>query len=402
VLFAVPATWLALVLPAAFGTDARENARSYAVNLAGGALGTAVALVGLDAIGSKGAFLAVVAVCLGFGVLELTIGIGGRAMRPAGPSRGVLEGIAALSLSGLVLCALSGSYLGPGQFYEGKGELRYLRESFEDTVAVLGYPGTEAKTLWINNQLIAGHSPSEFFYGLLPLALRPGARRALVIGYGTGTTAQALLSQPGLEVDCVEISSNVLRAASQFPADALIGGSARLHIVREDGRRVLARRGPRYDAIIIDSSHLNSSGTWRLFTKEFYRLARGRLSSGGVLVQWYPRSFTTDQTYLMLLKTFSDAFEQSALWSQKCPGTANPCNSVAVGSGAPLDVTGAVPEARRLARERFGGLAIDDYAIDEEPVSMRAVMAGIPVMVDDRPLLEFRAARDSDSFFLAL
>ena len=57
-----------------------------------------------------------------------------------------------------------------------------------------------------------------------------------------------------------------------------------MHI--EDARTFLANREFLYDLIISEPSNLWVSGVASLFTEEFYRQIKGRLQSGGLLVQW--------------------------------------------------------------------------------------------------------------------
>ena len=49
--------------------------------------------------------------------------------------------------------------------------------------------------------------------GTLPLAVHPDPRRGLVVGLGGGVTAGALSDDPGLEVDIVELSPEVVDGA---------------------------------------------------------------------------------------------------------------------------------------------------------------------------------------------
>ena len=58
------------------------------------------------------------------------------------------------------------------------------------------------------------------FFGWLPLALHPEPRRALLISYGAGNTARALLDDPALErLTVVDVSPEILAASRlmRFP-----------------------------------------------------------------------------------------------------------------------------------------------------------------------------------------
>src|SRR5437660_741761 len=92
-----------------------------------------------------------------------------------------------------------------------------FKEGWNATVSV--WESGPGRTLKINGKADAsdhGDMDTEILLGLAPAAARPGAARALVIGYGSGVTTRVLAGVPGMErVRVVEIEPAVL-AMSRF------------------------------------------------------------------------------------------------------------------------------------------------------------------------------------------
>src|SRR6185295_4364567 len=89
------------------------------------------------------------------------------------------------------------------------------REGVESSVAVQAIAGLS----FVVNGKVDGNArndaPTQVMSGLLGALLRPDARRSLVIGLGTGSTAGWLAAVPGMErTDVVELEPAILEVAS--------------------------------------------------------------------------------------------------------------------------------------------------------------------------------------------
>ena len=170
-----------------------------------------------------------------------------------------------------------------------RGPLRFLGEGPDATVTVREGAGG-ILSLQINGKTDASTGPdlpTQVLAGRLPALLHPGPRRVLVIGLASGTTVGALLTDPTEWLDCVEISPEVVRAASLF--SSVNGGAlqdARLHLHLGDGRAYLQRTHARYDLITSQPTNPWIAGVTNLFTLEFFQLAKERLADGGILGVW--------------------------------------------------------------------------------------------------------------------
>ena len=123
----------------------------------------------------------------------------------------------------------------------------------------------------------------------LPLAHAPGARKAAIIGHGSGLTAHVMLGSPTIEqVDVIEIEPEMIRAAREFlPRVARAYDDPRSRPFIEDARAFFARAPQRYDIIVSEPSNPWVSGVASLFTPEFYRQAKRALAPNGLFVQWF-------------------------------------------------------------------------------------------------------------------
>ena len=110
----------------------------------------------------------------------------------------------------------------------------------------------------------------------LPLALKPEAKSAAVIGIGTGLTTHTLLQSLDIErVETVEIESAMAEASRGFmPRNSAAFADPRGAILIDDAKSFFSTRNRRYDLIISEPSNPWVSGVSSLFTREFYRRIR--------------------------------------------------------------------------------------------------------------------------------
>jgi spermidine synthase len=101
------------------------------------------------------------------------------------------------------------------------------------------------------------------------------ARRALVIGLGSGTISRKL-ERAGQDVDVVEIDRHVVEVAREhfgYRGDVIVRG----------GRRFVTRARDTWDVIYVDAL-LGGDPPWQLFTREAFGLYEQRLNPGGAVV----------------------------------------------------------------------------------------------------------------------
>ena len=107
-----------------------------------------------------------------------------------------------------------------------------------------------------------------------------------MIGFGTGITAGALSQYPGLTTRvCAELLPAVVRASAQFQGNYGAGSDPQLDIRLRDGRRELLASTQTYDMITLEPPPPSAAGVVNLYSRDFYRLAGGVATLGGMLTQ---------------------------------------------------------------------------------------------------------------------
>ena len=127
----------------------------------------------------------------------------------------------------------------------------------------------------------------------IPMLLHGRAQRVLLIGGGLDGMLGELAKYPDAVIDYCEPDPMLIDVVRRFMADqtrsAFAGG--RIRFARIDGRSFL-RQSPAgvYDIILIGSGLPTTLQLNRLFTREFFLLARSRLAADGVLAMTTPGS----------------------------------------------------------------------------------------------------------------
>ncbi len=143
----------------------------------------------------------------------------------------------------------------------------------------------------------------ETFVHLAALS-HPNPRDILVLSGGAGGVLQELLSYDSVaRIDYAERNPVLIELLEQLATQAATGelGDPRVHTHVEDGRRFLATATQKYDIILVgltDPSDLQSN---RLFTREFFELAKTRLHNDGILVTGLTGSMTLMNDELRML-----------------------------------------------------------------------------------------------------
>jgi spermidine synthase len=166
---------------------------------------------------------------------------------------------------------------------------------------------------------------------------------ALLIGFGTGTTAGTLAAYPWQSITAVEISPAVVTAARRYFGES--NGRAlddpRLRLVIDDGRHFLELSQDRYHLVCMELSSVWFAGASSLYSREFYALVREHLAPDGVFQQWIQLHHLMRSDIASIIATLRAEFEHVALFLGGNQG-------VLVASRAPLSAS----RARLLAHEQ--------------------------------------------------
>ncbi|MFA5147077.1 MAG: fused MFS/spermidine synthase [Candidatus Omnitrophota bacterium] len=198
-----------------------------------------------------------------------------------------------------------------------KKDILFYEDGLNDTVSVIKPEGK--LFLFVNGKADASTDrdmATQILAAHIPLILKPEARDILLVGLGSGVTCGSALVHPIGRLDVVEISPSVVKASryfSEFNHDPL--DDARLRLYVEDAKTFLQRIDDRYDIIINEPSNPWMGGISGLFSTEFFTDCYRRLNDGGLMVQWVQAYEMDDETFEMILRTFSSVFPEVAIWS---------------------------------------------------------------------------------------
>jgi len=157
---------------------------------------------------------------------------------------------------------------------------------------------------------IAGDEPNQILVGLIPLAIRPEATDAALIGFGSGVTCHVLLGSPTLErLDTIEIEPEMYAGSRNFlPVNERAYSDPRNHFWFDDAKAFFAGAARQYDFIVSEPTNPWVSGVSSLFTVEFYREVKRYLKPRGVLAQWLQGYELSNELLLTVLAALDQEF----------------------------------------------------------------------------------------------
>jgi len=213
------------------------------------------------------------------------------------------------------------TFMGPRRFQTERMVNRNLIHQEDgplDSVAVLEVPAWDLPVprpleIYINGKSDSNTMSDRETLRLsahVPMLLAADAKRALVIGQGTGVSLGELSLWPELtSIDMVEVSPSVARTLPLFRTQTRDAGKdPRLKLHVEDARFFLRRPGDPWDVIVSEPSNLWVGSNDLLFTDEFFRLIAKRLAPDGVLLQFVHLYETDAQAVCSVVATMRATF----------------------------------------------------------------------------------------------
>ncbi|HEY3445063.1 MAG TPA: fused MFS/spermidine synthase [Myxococcales bacterium] len=422
----VPASLIGVIFPLIVHLTTRHVAKAasnvgllYSVNTLGGIVGSlAVGLWLIPVIGTQKVFLLISA-------LNMALALGVQAMDASAPKRArwATRGTAAVLAAGMLL--IPSDLLIRGFAEHPDSRITWVKEGLDGVLAVLEY---DAKTIctspgydcapgcldkpFTHRRLVFGAIsyantvlPGRRYMATLahvPMLLHPAPKDALVVCFGTGTTAGSFASYPDLRsLTLVDTNEDVLEAAQYFAEhNRRPDQDPRTKVVFDDGRHFLLANPKKFDVISFEPPPPQSAGVVSLYTTDFYRLVRERLNPGGLLAQWIPLAEQRDNINRQLVASMLATFPEVSLW---IPAG---FEAVLVGSDRPLDVDWArwnaqmkVPGIERsLAEVGYTNpyQLLGTYVAGTE--ALKRWVGQEPVVTDDDPRVEYFLSHGDSPF----
>ena len=304
-----------------------------------------------------------------------------------------------LQLAGLALAAGAGSWMA----FPGSSATAIAHEvGVQATATVIEtQEGAETvRSLRVNGKVVASTAPVDL---RLQRLLGHGARRDPRRGPkrpgdrpGHGhdrrlAPGPAVPRDPGRGRDLRAAVREAARAFGPWNGELLDDPRVTIHL--RDGRHYLLADDKRYDLVTSDPIHPWTRGSSDLYALEHFERMAAHLTPDGIASQWLPLYQLSDQDVRTVVATWCAAFPHTAAWltaydlalvgwNETPPGYAGWW-----GRPLPARVATALAEAGVHGTTDLAALQV---AGDAE---LRAFATGADPMVEDRPVLEFRAPR---------
>jgi spermidine synthase len=275
-----------------------------------GALGAALLfpLVLLPYLGlSKTSFLVGM---FNLGVVGINLRVFGRDLpKPRGIIIGTLVSLGLLGAGFLQSAALSAMieeqlYQDPVLYAEQSAYQRIVITSYQDDVR-----------LYLDRELqFSSRDEYRYHESLVhpAMSLAPSREQVLIIGGGDGLAMREVLKYKDVQrVTLVDLDPVVTRLGKTFgPIVALNGDSLndpRANVVTADGFQFLADTSERYGVIIADLPDARNESLAKLYSREFYRMAKRHLVRGGIFVQQSSSPYFVREAYWCIAHTMAAA-----------------------------------------------------------------------------------------------
>ncbi len=220
----------------------------------------------------------------------------------------------------------------------------------------------------------------------LPIASHHNPRSFLTIGLGAGVTLNAAKHYVK-DLYLVEINRGVIDVVNRFGSPGLLDN---VNIEINDARNFLLLTEEKFDIISSEPSYPTESSVGNLFTKDFYELASSRLNPDGIFCQWLPYYQLSDDDVTMMAKTFGSVFDYVYVWAIK-----HSLDLLLVGSNSPFQYD-SNEIIKRVQKINKSGYSLS-FQLSKNSEQIREIISSNPhvaLNTDDRPLLEFHAARN--------
>jgi hypothetical protein len=155
-------------------------------------------------------------------------------------------------------------------------------------------------------------------FAYLPAALHPQPENALLIAFGCGVTADALVHDVDLNhIDIVDISKEAFALSDDYRGAGYSNSlrDPRVNAIVQDGRFFLQASPQRYDIITGEPPPPKVLGSVNLYTEQFFALMSDRLKDGGIATFWLPVYQLNVHEAKAILLAFHHAFPNCVIWS---------------------------------------------------------------------------------------
>lgn len=199
--------------------------------------------------------------------------------------------------NGLVLAVLASAAVLVDDFERAARQAMYgedvrvaLQTGVKEVVLAGGTGGRPLDIYFDGRLRVSGRDEQRFHEALVHPAMTGPHARVLILGGGDGLAVREVLRHTGVDrVDVVELDAEVVRLARTDPALSALNehafGDPRVRVTTADAFGWLRGAAPAaYDVVVSDLPDPGITASTKLYSQEFYGLARRVLAPGGRLV----------------------------------------------------------------------------------------------------------------------
>jgi len=230
-------------------------------------------------------------------------------------------------------------------------------------------------------------------YYKLYILFNKNPKNVFVIGGGAYSIPKAILSESKeANVSVSEIEPEYFNLAKKYFG---LQDTEKLNNITEDGRRILAKDGTQYDAIISDVYYSIFSMPIHFTTKEFFSLAKNRLLENGVFIGNFAGSLDQKQPSFILseIRTFKEIFPNSYFFAVQSPDSSIPQNIIFLGINGDKKIDF---ESKDIKNSKDVVIA----SLPEKNISLDAFnLSSYQEITDNFSPIEYLVSRDIKKFY---
>lgn len=207
------------------------------------------------------------------------------------------------------------------------------------------------------------------------LGLAASREEILMLGGGDGLAVREVLRWPDVrKVTLVDLDPQMTRLGRTFPALRELNRAAladpRVRVVHADAHAFLERTSDRYGVIVADLPDPNGDALAKLYSLEFYRLARRHLARGGVFVTQASSPFYSREAFWCVIRSMRAAGLKVRPVHAYVPSFGDWGFALAAETDLDLRKAALPPGLRFLTPEVVSSLALFQPDLSELPVDV--------------------------------
>ena len=228
-----------------------------------------------------------------------------------------------------------------------------------------------------------------------PMLFQKDPKAVMVIGLASGVTAGEVLWYPVEKLEVLEINDQVVAASNFFgPWNNNVLSDPRTHLIIQDARAHLQLTEQSYDVIISEPSNPWMAGLAALFSRDFFSLAKNRLTDGGVFVQLMHAYQMDWETFALVGRTFAEVFPNSLLIATTPSGDGNDYLLAGFKGQDPLNLEYA--DQKQAFVQKSTNVDLEDPRLLYRMIlsqNLPVIFGPGEIHTDNRPRLEFTAPK---------